>query len=197
MKRTLLAATFVGVFASSAFAQEEVSESVPMSYDPQKSIELRLGLAAGGPVGLLVPVDGVKRITTEPFTTTLYLRARLPKLSSRIVEVYGVLPNGIGVNFKNDDFRLGKFRFSLVDVGFFWNANRPVSVQRVRRDFDLTFGTGVEYLASETWAVSLDWRVFFPADVFKVLTDYGDFARLVGREAVQGGQVWLGFSYSW
>lgn len=197
MRTCLILGTFLCAFAGTASAQDEVSESVPMTHHSQDRFELKLGLAGGGPIGLLKPVKGADKLTTEKVTGVVYARMRFPRLSSRILELYGVFPNGAGVNLKNDDFRLGNFRFSIVDVGLFWNAYRPVSVRRVDRKLDLTVGTSVEYLASDAWALSLDWRVFLPADVFSILTDYGDFARLIGREAVQGGQLWLGFSRSW
>lgn len=185
------------VMPGAVHAQDEVSPSVPMKHRSQETLELRLGVAGGGPIGLLAPVAGVDRLTTEKGTGVVYLRTRLPRHSSRVLELYGVFPNGVGVNLKNDDFRLGNFRFSLLDIGVFWNARRPVSVRRVDRKLDLTFGTSVEYHFGRRWAISMDYRVFLPANVFRMLTDYGDFARLIGREALQGGQLWGGFSYSW
>lgn len=197
MKITLLLGMFLVVFSGTAHADEEVSESVPMTHKPTKDIEFNIGIAGGGSIGLLAPIKGLKETTTEPFTGTLHSRLRFPKISSRILELYAVYPSGVGINLKNDDFRLGRFRFSVVDVGLFWNTHKPVAVQRVRRKMDVTIGTSFEYRVSKSWAMTADYRIFLPANVFKILTDYGDFARLIGHEAAQGGQLWGGFSYCW
>lgn len=198
MKKYFLLGILLIFSTSTAYAEdEEFSEAVPMKHRSHESFELRLGIGGGGPVGLLRSVKGVTELTTEKYTGVGYLRLRLPHVSSRILEVYGVYPNGVGINLKNDDFRLGNFRFSFVDVGVFWNIKRPVSVQRVKRKFDLTLGTSVEYKVTSDWSFALDYRIFAPANVFGILTDYGDYARLIGREIAQGGQLWGGFSYSW
>ena len=122
-------------------------------------------------------------------------RFRLPKISPRVLELYAVAPNGFGLNIKNDDFHIGNVRFHLLDVGLFYNMWKPVSVQRVERKLDLTLGAGIEYEFGDKWVATLDWRMFLPANLFAVLTDYGDFARLIGLEAVQGGHTWVGILY--
>lgn len=162
-----------------------------------ESFQLKIGLAAGGPIGLQAPIKGLRTHTTERYTGMATLQIRFPKVSPRVLEFYTVIPNGIGINIKNDDFQFGELRLHLLDVGLFYNRWSPVSVQRVKRKIDLTFGSGMEYRFAKSWAVTLDWRMYVPANIFKVLTDYGDFSRLVGREAVQGGQSWLGVLHCW
>lgn len=189
----LVAATVLALSGSKAAAED--TSSVPIQSAEPRGFEAQIGLSAGGPFGLLFPVKDVEEHSTQIVTQVATIRIRLPKISPRALELYGAYPNGFGANLKNDDFHIGNVRLHLFDLGLFYSVREPISVQRVDRKLDITVGFGAEWEFRKRWSLTLDWRSFIPANIPKVLADYGDFSRLVLYEALQGGQTWLGISY--
>lgn len=185
----ILTLLFLSLAGGQAYADDNPA---PIKSAETKSFEFKIGLAAGGPVGLLFPVKGIEEHTTQPVSTVFTSRMRFPKVSPRVLELYAVYPNGFGLNIKNDDFHFGDVRLHLFDLGLFYNAREPVSVQRVKRDWDITIGFGIEWKVKENWVAILDWRAFVPLNIPRVISDYGDFSRLILYESFQGGQAWAG-----
>jgi len=165
-------------------------------HDEEKDLELSLGAGFGG-TPFLGAIGGFVNESSADMSGTASARLRLPRVSPRSLEVYTVMGYGYGLHVRNDDFHIGRLRLHLLDLGVFWDAHKPVSVARVPRTWDITLGLGAEFAVTRRISVTLDWRMFMPLDVFYVLTNYGDYSRLVGEEAVRGGQTWLGASYRW
>jgi opacity protein-like surface antigen len=151
--------------------------------------------SVGGPVGL-IGYDGYWRQTTAPFTVRLAGQMRLQQYTPLALEISAVIPYGIGANLLTDVIQTDRVRVHLFDIGIFWNAYMPVSVSRIKRDFDLTLGAGIDVRVKDSWSLSLDYRMFLPNPV-TVLPAYADFALPIYTEALRGGQLWLSVGYCW
>ena len=180
-------------FARAAFAD---SGGLGSHDDDDAYIHVEAGLAGGGAPALLLSPDPGEH-TTSLLTGLVLIRAQLPRVSPRVLELYSVVGSGFGASLRNDDFSLGSVKFHLLDVGLFYNHYEPVSVRRVERTLDLTLGFGVEWRVRSRWVLTSDWRMFTPLNVYRVLVDHGDFARLIFQESLYGGQAWLGLLYYW
>jgi len=164
-----------------------------MAEAEKKTTELSAGAKVGGPVGLLFSSDQVKNnLTTKLATASLFLEIRFPKVSPRTLEFYTVNFNSVGLSIKNDDLTIGNTKIHLLDIGVLYNIFSPISVNRVKRKWDATFGFGAEHALTKKWSVTFDCRVFFPLDVVGLFTSYGDYTRLIAKEAILGAQTWLG-----
>ncbi len=159
-------------------------------------LTLRAAASLGGPVGLIGDDSPYWKPTTAPFTLRLAGQLSAPAYTPLTLEINAVIPCGFGVNLLFDVFRSDRLRVHLLDLGVFWNAFKPVSVQRLHRQFDLTAGLGVDVRVWRTLSVSADWRVFLP-NPMTTLPDYADFALPMYREALKGGQLWIGAAYAW
>jgi hypothetical protein len=160
------------------------------------AIDLRLGIAGGGSA-FLSPLHGPVDETTTRLTAAAFVRLRLPRVSWRVVEVFGVWPHGIGMMLKNTDLELGPLRLHLLDVGVFYALSSPITVQRVERRWDAVVGASTELELPGRLSATLDFRMFSPLDLFGAVTEHGDAARLIGEEILKGGQLWAGMSYRW
>lgn len=156
---------------------------------------IRAGASVGGPVGL-IGYDGYWKTSTPPFTLRLMGQLRLPKYTSLALEISSVVPYGLGANLLFDVVQTDRIRVHLFDLGFFWNAWKPVVVQRLKRSVDLTVGLGLDVRIKDSWSVSADWRVFMP-NPWTTLPAYSEFALPMYEEALKGGQLWLGAAYCW
>lgn len=185
-RSTVLSAVFLSMalFFSPSTAQAGL--------DP---FQIRAVAGGGGPVGL-IGYDDYWRPTTSVFTLRLAGQLRLPEYTPLALEVSAVIPNGFGLNLLTDVFKTEWVRIHLFDIGIFWNAFQPVSVQRYKRDLDLTFGAGIDVHIKGAWSVSADWRMFLPNPI-TVLPKYADFAVPIYIEAARGGQLWLSAAYCW
>lgn len=118
--------------------------------------------------------------------------------------VFAGYPVGAGVNpslvfyfFHNDYLRLH------MNLGVAISAE-PFTSPEVRRAWDMTIGTGVELdlppdiliqpLKGLPFMLSLEYRAFLPNPT-TVWLRYGDFARAIYRDALLGGQLWLGVGF--
>ncbi len=160
------------------------------------TFSLRAVGSLGGPVGLIGYDSPYWNPTTAPFTLRLAGQIRAPKYTPVSLEISAVIPCGFGANLLFDVFQSDRVRVHLLDLGIFWNAFKPVSVQRLHRDFDLTAGLGLDVRVWKTLSVSADWRVFLPNPA-TTLPNYADFAIPMYVEAARGGQLWIGAAYSW
>ena len=179
-------ALFLSSWSSPARADERPCKTA--------SFELQANVGLGGPIGLAFGPN-YSGITTIPFTEKVGARIRFPKYSTLAIEPYMLMENGFGVAALFDAVRTDRFRLHIIDFGIFWNSVQPVSVRRVDRAYDITVGLGMEY-GKGPWLFTVDWRAFLP-DPYGILTAYGAFARAYYAEALKGGQLWLGFSFSW
>jgi len=172
------------------------SAAAPSAPARPPAIDVRLGIAGGG-APLLGELSGPVATTTARMTVAALVRLRVPRVSWRILEVYAVWPHGVGITLQNEDLRLGAVRLHLLDVGLFYASAAPVTVQRLERRWDLTLGAGMEIDLPSRLSLTADVRLFAPLDVFGVVTQHGDAARLVGEEIARGAQLWTGISYRW
>jgi hypothetical protein len=182
------------IFASVLAATLAAADRTASAQTGRERLELQIGGATGGPLGLAL--DPSPRYTTAFVTVRAHARLRSPRYTPLAVETGAVLGYGLGANLLVDVLRAGRLRVHIFDAGVFWSRWRPVAVGRVRRAWDLTLGAGTEVRVWRKLSVTLDWRTFLP-NPYRVLTDYGDFSRLVYGEALKGGQTWLGASWSW
>jgi hypothetical protein len=162
---------------------------------PLDPFHIRVIAGLGGPVGL-IGYDDYWRPTTMPFTLRLAGQLRLPEYTPLALEISAVIPNGFGANLLFDIVQTDWVRVHLIDVGFFWNAFQPVTVQRYKRDVDLTLGLGVDVRIKDGWSVALDWRLFLPNPI-TTIPAYADFSYPIYGEALRGGQLWLSAAYCW
>ncbi len=152
-------------------------------------------MGGGGPIGL-IGANLPEPVSTLPLSVRLAQRFRLPRWSPVALEVNFVVPIGLGVNFLCDVYRSDRVRLHLIDPGIHWNMVQPVSVTRVGRSWDVTFGAGIDVrLNGQLW-LTLDWRAYLP-DPSVVPYKYGDWARPIYKEAALGGQLWLGIARVW
>lgn len=156
-------------------------------------LELQTMFAMGGPIGLMG--DRLSDISTQTFTAMAAARLRSPKYSIVGIEANYVYLSGFGATMLFDVWRSDRIRVHVLDLGIFWNGTRPVSVMRLPRAYDVTLGAGVE-LRFGRWSMTFDWRANLP-DPYGTLSTYGGFSRQWYAEAVKGGQVCGGVSYSW
>lgn len=168
----------------------------PRPAAPTPYLDLRTGLGGGGSA-FLTALHGPVGETTARLTATAFVRLRLPRLTARSLELYGVWPHGVGLSLKNDDLHLGPLWLHLLDLGVFYASTSPVTVQRVQRRWDVTIGASAELDLPHRFTLSADFRLFAPLDLIGVLTEHGDAARLIGEEIGKGGQLWTGVSYRW
>ncbi len=148
-----------------------------------EGLDRRIVLAAGG--GYPAKSGGV------------LLAARLRYLPNTpfALEFNLYAPYGFGLAFLLDVYRNDRVRIHAFDLGFFENipwlrVNNP----QVDRFFDLTLGAGIEWNVYGRHIVSLDWRAFLP-DPTKVPFRYGNYTVPIYRDAIAGGQIWLGYIF--
>jgi hypothetical protein len=168
------------------------STAAAFSLEP---FHVRAAAGVGGPVGL-IGHDGYWKPTTAPFTLRLAGQLRLPEYTPLALEVNAVVPYGLGMNLLFDVVQTDRIRVHLFDLGFFWNAWKPVTVQRLKRSVDLTVGLGLDVRIKGSWSVSADWRLFLP-NPLTTLPAYAEFALPMYEEALKGGQLWFGAAYCW
>jgi hypothetical protein len=168
----------------------------PRATPPLPWVDLRTGIAGGGSA-FLTPLGGPVNETTARLTAVAFVRLRLPRLTGRSIEAYGVWPHGVGLTLKNDDLHLGRLWLHLLDVGVFYASRSPITLQRVERTWDATVGMSAELDLPRRLTATADVRLFAPLDIIGVLTRHGDASRLIGEEIAKGGQLWLGVSYRW
>lgn len=190
----LLVAGVVLVVPATATANPATLLLAPRPTAPTPYVDLRLGVGGGGSA-FLTPLTGPVVETTTRMTGNAFLRLRLPRMTARSAELYGVWGHGLGLTMKNNDLHLGPLWLHLLDVGLFYATAAPITVQRVERKWDATLGVSAELDLPMRLTLSADLRFFMPLDVFGVVTEHGDAARLIGEEIVKGGQLWLGISY--
>jgi len=149
----------------------------------ESGFERRVVLAAGG--GYPATSGGV------------FLAARLrylPKVPFAL-ELNLYAPYGFGIAFPLDVYRGDRLRVHAFDLGVFENMPwAKVSHSEVDRFFDVTIGCGVEWNVYGKHVVSVDWRAFL-ADPTKVPFNYGNYALKLYKEALIGGQLWLGYVF--
>lgn len=162
--------------------------------DDRRVFDLSVGGGVGGPV-ILISGDPLLPPTTAMLTGIAYARLQAPKYTPCGLEASFLPGYGAGVNLTFTMLHIGRFYWHAVDPGLFWDIWHPVSVAVVPRTWDLTLGTGLDFRVWRRLSLTADWRVFLPSP-FQVITSYGDFSRLIYREAFQGGQAWFGASWS-
>jgi hypothetical protein len=187
----LSAAALTGSHAASA------QDKVPRAFETQTLV------GSGGPVGLsIMPTQ--EPPTSKPFTFHIAQRFRSPGYSGLGMELSVVLPCGAGANILFDAYHTERFRLHLLDPGVFYNTNNSamnhsqVSVDRLARRWDMTFGLGADILVREDDGVWLtgDVRVFMP-DPILLSDSFGGLARPYVDEALKGGNLWLGLAFTW
>lgn len=178
----------VGGLAPSAKAEEKRE---PRAFETQTVVR------AGGPIGFAF-TPASERPEMQPMTVSFAQRFRSPKYSNFGLEAGVVLPNGAGVNLLLDAIRTENFRLHIADPGIFRNVEQEwgVSVSRLPRKWDLTFGSGADLQLCKGLWLTIDWRVFMP-DPLKLKKDYVHLAGPFKRDAVKGGQAWLGLAATW
>lgn len=159
-------------------------------------IDVRVGFEAGG-APLLEPPSGPVAMTTARTSASLFARVSLPVLSSRVVELGWIPHHGVGLMLQSGDLKLGPLQLHVLDLGAFYSSERPVTVSRVARRWDLVVGAGAELALVHGVSLVVDARLFTPVDLWSVVTHYGDTARLIGEEIVHGAQLWAGAAYRW
>ena len=184
-RRSVSSFSFILALLSSARAKA--------NFDASAKFDISLGMALGGPVGLLIEPNLPNR--SESFTTFFHSRLRSPGITPLVLEA-NMATYGLGVNLLIDVFHYKRLRVHVLDLGIFWNTFASLSARQVRRSWDVTFGAGLEIELTKNWRATLDWRVFLPNPA-QLVGDYGDFARPIFTEVVVGGQTWFGFSHAW
>jgi hypothetical protein len=128
-------------------------------------------------------------------------RLSSPGYSGLTLEISAVLPCGAGANLLFDAYHTDAFRLHILDPGIFYNTNdtalkrSAVSVDRLSRRWDMTFGLGAGLqIKSKVW-LTADWRVFIPDPV--LLSRLGALSRPYIDEALKGGNLWLGMAFTW
>lgn len=198
MSRLGVALWVAAAIASPAAAAGEVAlpDRPPAAPAGRRGLDVRVGFEGGG-APLLRPPDGPVALTTAQTSASLFVRASLPALSSRVVEAAWIPGHGVSVALQSSDLHLGPVQLRLLDIGVFYATNLPVTVSRVARHWDLVVGAGGELALGHGFSLVVDARVFTPVDLWDVVTRYGDTARLIGEELVRGVQLWGGAAYRW
>lgn len=188
-----------GVLGVGAVAHAEDGRELapPTTTAPARTpVELAVGVEAGGAAFLRAPSGPIAN-TTATTSAAVFARGSLALLASRTLEVAYVPRHGAGVMLFGGDLELGRFHLHLLDLGVFYAIESPITVARVTRRWDATLGAGLETAVGDHLRVVVDARLFAPADLWGVVTHYGDTARLIGREVVEGVQLWAGASWRW
>jgi len=148
----------------------------------ETGLERRIVIAAGG---------------GYPGSGGVFLAARLrylPKIPFAL-EINLYAPYGFGIAFPLDVYRGERLRIHAFDLGVFEDLPwLKVSHSEVDRFFDVTIGCGIEWNVFGDHVFSLDWRAFL-ADPSKVPFRYGNYAVPLYKDALAGGQIWLGYVF--
>jgi len=147
-------------------------------------------------IDLLVLVGGGFGYPSEGGVFASARLRRLPEVPLAL-EANIFFGSGIGFNVLFDVYRNDWLRVHILDVGLFrsWTAKTRLTEPEVNRDYDITFGAGVEWQFAPSWWMTADFRFFMP-DPFRVIGYYGDFARLIYRNCAAGVQTWIGIGHS-
>lgn len=111
------------------------------------------------------------------------------------LEVGFIMPYGFGTNLLIYVYRDNRIALHIFDPGIFWSVGPEISAPYLPRAFDITVGAGIEIRINEFLSIIADWRVFFP-DPFRVVPDYADFGIRAYLDAVKGGELWVGVSFT-
>lgn|GEM_PF-2808894 len=104
-------------------------------------------------------------------------------------------PYGLGLGLLLDVYRGEELRVHAFDLGVFGNLPwAKVNHPKIDRLFDLTIGCGIEWKISGRHIISVDWRAFL-ADPTSVPLYYGNYALSIYKDALIGGQLWLGYVF--
>lgn len=167
---------------------------LPVSARAEKpAFETSTVIAVGGPVGLLF-LDTMQKTTTQPSVGYFAQRVRFPRYSMVGVEANVFLPSGAGASLLLEVIQTDSFRLHLAP-GVHGNVGQPVSGQRFARSWDLTLGVGAEIALRDGLNLTVDYRAFVP-DPFMMSQKLGYFARPFWDEALKGGQLCLGLSFT-
>lgn len=123
------------------------------------------------------------------------LRFQYPRVVSLGLEVFAMMPYGLGIDIQVAGLSARSFSLRLMDIGFFYG--REPGNRWVEHSWSLILGAGMEYRfflygAGARYAqLTLDYRAFLP-DPGSVLMFYGDFGRDIYLGALRDGQFVIG-----
>lgn len=123
------------------------------------------------------------------------LRFQYPRVTSLGLEVFAMMPYGMGIDIQIAGLSTRAFSLRLMDIGFFYG--REPGNRWVEHSWSLILGAGMEYRfflhgAGARYAqLTLDYRAFLP-DPGSVLMFYGDFGRDIYLGALRDGQFIIG-----
>ncbi len=159
-------------------------------------ISYKVSIAMGGAPGLAVfPL--VQEPSTATVTGRLTFEPQLRKLLWLQPGLEAVMPCGVGLYSSLVPLRDKRgWTVHLLDMGYFFNAIRPVSVMDVQRRIDLAVGLGVEKKLGHSLSVGMTYRAFFPAPIVNIRR-FEHFYAFIADESLKGGQTWVSVSYSW
>lgn len=124
-------------------------------------------------------------------------RLQYPKYTPLALEMFLLMPYGIGADIQITGFTSGRFTARFIDLGVF--AGRDPVNSWVAYNWSIVVGSGVEYRFPSPFdrqsinfvSCSLIYRVFLP-EPSSVLTRYGDFGKSIYLNALRGGQIIFG-----
>lgn len=140
-------------------------------------------------------VAGVGSDISGHISLTPSLRFQYPRVSSLGVELFAMMPYGLGANLHIAGIHTERFSLRLLDLGFFYG--REPGNRWVEHDWSLVLGAGMEYRfllhgeGARYAQLILDYRAFLP-DPGSVLMFYGDFGREIYLGALRNGQIIFG-----
>jgi hypothetical protein len=151
-------------------------------------------VSVGGPVS---SDPGYQPPGYDLVTVRIAQQLRFPKFSSVGLEVSAIPLGGRGVGTSPfiAAIHTKNFRLRAYGPGIFWNIGTPLSAHEIKRAWDVTLGTGVEFKAIDGWSVTWDWRWFLP-EPWSILR-YGDYSAPAYEDALKGGQLWFGCAHTW
>ena len=124
-------------------------------------------------------------------------RVQYPKYTPLALEMFLLMPYGIGADLQIAGYANGRLTVRLLDLGFF--VGREPANAWVNHNWSIVAGSGLEYRfpspidkqSIEFFSCTLTYRVFLP-DPGSVLANYGDFGKDIYLNALQRGQVIIG-----
>lgn len=156
--------------------------------------------SAGMPIGLAF-LKTREDASSRPFVMFIAERFRLPRYTPFGIELsYAPPSNFTGLLFV-DAYQTDNLRLHVFDVGLTYNVTHrgetyPITVRRFNRNWDLTFGTGVEIKVTKADWMTVDYRFFLPNPLM-IEEDYGALGRPYIDESLKGGLLCIGFAHPW
>jgi hypothetical protein len=187
------AAVLLGGFLAAALtANRAFADERP----PPRAFETATVVMVGSPIGLAF-LHTEKGPTTAPLIFSAAQRLRLPRYTPFALEASYVMSYGLGANLLIDAYRNDSLRFHL-NIGYFryFDREHSISVDRLPRNWDMTFGPGAEVRTTDADWVTFDYRVFVP-DPRMVEGRYGYLGRQYWDESIKGGMLCVGWARTW